>query len=68
MKYALGVDYHCSNLKLVGSHEIDGFEESDRLADVTRGLAFAEIGGVFAVDSAGQQATGGPLAEVSGVP
>eukprot|EP00435_Cladocopium_sp_Y103_P040794 s93_g11.t1 len=66
LKYAQGVNYHCKSLKLVGSHEIKGFEESDRRADVTRGLAFAEIEGIVYVDSAGQQATGGPLAELCG--
>ena len=65
--YAQGANFKSSQRKLVPSEVIEGFEIGDQRADVTQGLAFAELNGLVYVDSAGQQATSGVATELCGV-
>eukprot|EP00930_Biecheleria_cincta_P000883 TRINITY_DN102076_c0_g1_i1.p1 TRINITY_DN102076_c0_g1~~TRINITY_DN102076_c0_g1_i1.p1 ORF type:complete len:2570 (+),score=578.81 TRINITY_DN102076_c0_g1_i1:70-7779(+) len=67
--YIQGGSFTVKKNKLEAGTSIEGFVMGDQRADVTHGLAFAEVprtDGLFLVDSAGTGATAGATAEICG--
>ena len=69
----LGLKAHYIRLSIAGLQsfigrtlQVPGFEIGDQFADVTQGLAVAQLNDIFYVDSAGQQATSGVVTELKG--